>query len=65
MSYFFSALVKEGAKNYFKDPWHTVEVVNIILAFASIVFFALRSYEVVKTVEFMKNNKRKFLSLAR
>ena len=56
----FTALVKEGAKKYFRDPWHIVESVNVSLAFASVVFFALRSYRVVTAVEFMKKNKCKY-----
>lgn len=62
---FITALYKEGANKYLRDPWHIVESVNVSLALLSVVFFALRSYEVVTAVEFMKNNKGKIAAQIR
>jgi hypothetical protein len=52
-----SDLRKLGFHKFSQDAWHWVELVNITCAFLSILFYALRSYMVVKAVEFMKNNK--------
>jgi len=54
---FITALYKLGLRNYLSDAWHWVEVINIIFALLSIAFYALRTLEVIKAVEFMKNNK--------
>ena len=56
------AMHKLGWWEYLTEPWHVVETLNVTLALLSIVFFAMRSYRVVKTVEFMKNNPCKFCS---
>jgi len=55
------AMHKLGWRSYIKEPWHVVESLNVTLALTSIVFFAMRSYKVVKTVEFMKNNPNEYV----
>ena len=54
----FSAVFKkEGCKNYLSNLWHLVEVLNIISALFSCVCYAGRTIEVIRAVEFMKNNR--------
>lgn len=48
---------KLGCSAYFADLWHPVELVNIFVSLLAILFFVLRTLEVIDRVEFLKNNR--------
>ena len=52
-------LKNQGVSGYFSDPWHSIELLNVLFSLLAVLFLTLRTLEVIDKVEFLKNNRGK------